>query len=160
MLFDFSIHICYNEAWYEKTLLNKERIEGVIMAKKEITEEVQELVETELRKGASNSRIANLLDLPYKNAVEIIDAIKENLRPDVGDEIIFTFRDEAMEGVIEKLLTNSAIVTINWDHSAKRMHDLMEEKTVVNFKDIEGFKSQVNEEENDGKIYIQNNENE
>lgn len=129
------------------------------MAKKEITEEVQELVETELRKGASNSRIANLLDLPYKEAVEIIDTIKENLRPDVGDEIIFTFREEPMEGTIEKLLTNSAIVKINWDHSTERMHDLVEEKTVVNFKDIEGFKSQVNEEEDDdGKLYVQEKE--
>jgi uncharacterized protein YkvS len=129
------------------------------MAKKEITEEVQELVETELRKGASNSRIANLLDLPYKEAVDIIDTIKENLRPDVGDEIIFTFRDEPMEGTIEKLLTNSAIVKINWDNSTERMHDLMEEKTVVNFKDIEGFKSQVNEdEENDGKLYVKENQ--
>jgi len=117
------------------------------VAKVEITAEVQELVETELRKGASNSRIANLLDLPYKEAVEIIDTIKENLRPDVGDEIIFTFREEPMEGKIEKLLTNSAIVKINWTHSAERMHDLVEEKTVVNFKDIEGFKSQINEEE-------------
>ena len=51
-----------------------------------------------------------------------------------------------MEGVIEKLLTNSAIVRINWNHSAERMHDLVEEKTVVNFKDIEGFKNQVDEE--------------
>ncbi|GEK88103.1 hypothetical protein SAMN04488100_10161 [Alkalibacterium putridalgicola] len=117
------------------------------MAKVEITAEVQELVETELRKGASNSRIANLLDLPYKEAVEIIDTIKENLRPDVGDEIIFTFREEPMEGKIEKLLTNSAIVKINWTHSAERMHDLVEEKTVVNFKDIEGFKSQINDDD-------------
>lgn len=119
------------------------------MAKNDISDEVQKLVETELRKGASNSRIANLLDLPYKEAVEIIDTIKENLRPDVGDEIVFSFRDEAMEGTIEKLLTNSAIVKINWDYSAERMHDLMEEKTVVNFKDIEGFKSQINENDED-----------
>lgn len=117
------------------------------MAENQISEEVRVLVETELRKGASNSRIANLLELPYKEAVEIIDTIKENLRPDVGDEIIFSFREEPMEGVIEKLLTNSAIVRINWSHSSKNMFDLMEEKTVVNFKDIEGFKSQINEEE-------------
>ncbi|MCC5894931.1 MAG: DUF2187 family protein [Alkalibacterium sp.] len=116
------------------------------VAKEEITAEVQQLVETELRKGASNSRIANLLDLPYKEAVEIIESIKEDLRPDVGDEIVFSFRDEPMEGVIEKLLTNSAIVRINWNHSAERMHDLVEEKTVVNFKDIEGFKNQLDEE--------------
>ena len=40
------------------------------MAEAKITTEIQDLVETELRKGASNSRIANLLDLPYKEAVE------------------------------------------------------------------------------------------
>ena len=50
------------------------------VAKVEITAEVQDLVETELRKGASNSRIANLLDLPYKEAVEIIDTIKEKFK--------------------------------------------------------------------------------
>lgn len=117
------------------------------VAKVKVTAEVQQLVETELRKGASNSRIANLLDLPYKEAVEIIDSIKEGLVPDVGDEIVFSFRDEPMEGTIEKLLTNSAIVRINWKHSTKRMHDLVEEKTVVNYKDIEGFKNQIDEEE-------------
>lgn len=116
------------------------------MADMKITDEVQTLVETELRKGASNSRIANLLELDYKEAVKIIDTIKENLRPDVGDEIVFTFRDEPMEGEIEKLLTNSAIVRINWENSSKNMLDLMEEKTVVNFKDIEGFKYQVSED--------------
>lgn len=116
------------------------------MAKVKITAEVQQLVETELRKGASNSRIANLLNLPYKEAVEIIETIKENLRPDVGDEIIFSFRDEPMEGTIEKLLTNSAIVRINWKKSTARMHDLVEEKTVVNFKDIEGFKNQIDDD--------------
>ncbi len=116
------------------------------VAKVKITAEVQQLVETELRKGASNSRIANLLNLPYKEAVEIIETIKENLRPDVGDEIIFSFRDEPMEGTIEKLLTNSAIVRINWKNSTARMHDLVEEKTVVNFKDIEGFKNQIDDD--------------
>src|SRR5699024_10957020 len=54
--------------------------------------------------------IANLLDLPYKEAVEIIDTIKENIRPKVGEDIAFKFRGEHMEGTIEKLLTNSAIV--------------------------------------------------
>lgn len=116
------------------------------MADMKITDEVQNLVETELRKGASNSRIANLLELDYKDAVKIIDTIKENLRPDVGDQIVFTFREEPMEGEIEKLLTNSAIVRIDWSNSSKSMLDLMEEKTVVNFKDIEGFKYQVSED--------------
>lgn len=117
------------------------------MAKPKITNEIQNLVETELRKGASNSRIANLLELDYKEAVEIIETIKENLRPDIGDVITFSFRDEPMEGKIEKLLTNSAIVRIDWENSTKDLYDLMEEKTVVNFKDIEGFKYQVNEED-------------
>lgn len=109
------------------------------MADVKITDETQELVETELRKGASNSRIANLLDLPYKEAVEIIDAIKEKIRPEVGEDIAFTFRGEQMEGTIDKLLTNSAIVTVDWDNSPKHLYDLMEEKTVVNFKDIDAF---------------------
>ena len=109
------------------------------MAEEKITPKIQELVETELRKGASNSRIANLLDLPYKEAVEIIDTIKENIRPKVGEDIAFKFRGEHMEGTIEKLLTNSAIVVIDWDNSPKHLYDLMEEKTVVNFKDIDAF---------------------
>ncbi|WP_018658660.1 DUF2187 family protein [Allofustis seminis] len=109
------------------------------MAEIKITQEVQDLVETELRKGASNSRIANLLELPYKKAVEIIETIKENIRPEVGQVIKFQFRGEYMQGRIEKLLTNSAIVVIDWENSAKRMYDLMEEKTVVNFKDIQEF---------------------
>lgn len=109
------------------------------MADVKITDETQQLVETELRKGASNSRIANLLDLPYKEAVEIIDAIKEKIRPEVGEDIAFTFRGEHMEGTIEKLLTNSAIVRIDWNNSPNHLYDLMEEKTVVNFKDIDAF---------------------
>lgn len=109
---------------------------------KKVSNEVQKLVEKELRKGASNSRIANLLGLPYSEAVELIEQIKESLRPEVGDEIIFTFRGEHMKGVIDKLLTNSAVVTVHWDESSKKMFDLVEEKTIVNFKDIEGFVEQ------------------
>lgn len=109
------------------------------LAKEKITPEIQELVETELRKGASNSRIANLLDLPYKKAVVIIDEIKELIRPEIGENISFTFRGEHMEGTIEKLLTNSAIVKIDWDNSPTHLYDLMEERTVVNFKDIKAF---------------------
>jgi len=112
------------------------------LADVEITPETQDIVETELRKGASNSRIANLLDLPYKEAVKIIDAVKEKIRPEVGEDIAFTFRGEHMEGTIDKLLTNSAIVTIDWDNSPQHLYDLMEEKTVVNFKDIDAFLKQ------------------
>ncbi len=111
----------------------------IVLAKDKITPKIQKLVETELRKGASNSRIANLLDLPYKEAVVIIDAIKELIRPEVGENIAFTFRDEHMEGTIEKLLVNSAIVKVDWDNSPKHLYDLMEERTVVNFKDIKAF---------------------
>lgn len=111
----------------------------IILAENKITPEIQELVETELRKGASNSRIANLLDLPYKKAVVIIDEVKELIRPEVGENIAFTFRDEHMEGTIEKLLTNSAIVKVDWDNSPSHLYDLMEERTVVNFKDIKAF---------------------
>jgi len=121
-------------------LLNEERL--ILLADVEITPETQDIVETELRKGASNSRIANLLDLPYKEAVKIIDAVKEKIRPEVGEDIAFTFRGEHMEGTIDKLLTNSAIVTIDWDNSPQHLYDLMEEKTVVNFKDIDAFLKQ------------------
>jgi len=114
----------------------------ILLADVKITPETQDIVETELRKGASNSRIANLLDLPYKEAVKIIDAIKEKIRPEVGEDIAFTFRGEHMEGTIDKLLTNSAIVTVDWDNSPEHLYDLMEEKTVVNFKDIDAFLKQ------------------
>lgn len=80
-----------------------------------------------------------MLELPYEEAVEIIETIKEEVRPDVGEEIAFTFRGEHMEGTIEKLLVNSAIVRIDWNSSPKHLYDLMEEKTVVNFKDIDAY---------------------
>ncbi|MCI3029899.1 MAG: DUF2187 family protein [Desemzia incerta] len=102
-----------------------------------ITKEIQSLVEVELRKGASNSRIATLLGVPYNEAVEMIEEIKLSFKPDVGDKIIFTFRDEKMAGVIIKLLKNSAVVDISWDLSSEKMKDLMEDRTIVNFKDIE-----------------------
>ncbi|WP_027109112.1 DUF2187 family protein [Lacticigenium naphthae] len=114
-----------------------------------ITPEIQSLVETELRKGASNSRIANLLGLPYNEAVEMIEEIKESFRPEVGDEILFSFRGEKMRGVIEKLLTNSAVVLIKWNESSEKMHDLVEEKTIVNFKDIEEYVTNSNEPTNE-----------
>src|SRR5699024_1627983 len=119
----------------------------IVLAEEKITPKIQDLVETELRKGASNSRIANLLDLPYKEAVEIIDKIKEKIRPEVGENIAFKFRGEHMEGTIEKLLVNSAIVNIDWDNSPKHLYDLMEEKTVVNFKDIDAFLKTFNMED-------------
>lgn len=99
--------------------------------------EIQKVVETELRKGSSNSRIAKLLDEDYEDAVKIIDFVKEDVRPEVGATIRFTFRNEEMTGTIEKLLDNSSLVKIDWDRSAKDMYDLLETHTIVNFKDID-----------------------
>ncbi|MGB3161226.1 DUF2187 domain-containing protein [Carnobacterium sp.] len=104
-----------------------------------ITKEIQSLVEVELRKGASKSRIATLLGVPYDEANEIIDEIKASFRPDLGDKIIFLFRDEKMAGTIIKLLNNSAVVEIYWEKSSEKMKDIMESKTIVNFKDIVEF---------------------
>lgn len=104
-----------------------------------ITKEIQSLVEVELRKGASKSRIATLLGVPYDEAIEIIDRIKASFRPELGDKIIFSFRDEKMAGTIVKLLSNSAVVEIFWEKSSDKMKDIMETKTIVNFKDIEEF---------------------
>ncbi len=108
------------------------------MAKK-ITKETQSMVENQLRKGTSNSRIANLLGVSYEEALEVVNSIKESIRPELGDEIRFTFRDHKMVGTISKLLTNSAVVEINWDYSEDSMKDVIEEKTIVNFKDIDEF---------------------
>ena len=105
----------------------------------EISNETKAMIETELRKGTSNSRIANLLGVSYDQALEVVGAIKESIRPEVGDEIRFTFRDQQMVGIITKLLTNSAVVEIYWDLSSERMHDICENKTIVNFKDIIEF---------------------
>jgi hypothetical protein len=115
-----------------------ERNEGIYMGDK-ITKEIQSLVEVELRKGASKSRIATLLGVPYDEANEIIDEIKASFRPDLGDKIIFLFRDEKMAGTIIKLLNNSAVVEIYWEKSSEKMKDIMESKTIVNFKDIVEF---------------------
>ena len=46
-----------------------------------------------------------------------------------------------MAGTIIKLLNNSAVVEIYWDKSSDKMKDIMESKTIVNFKDIEEFVS-------------------
>ncbi|MCZ0716942.1 DUF2187 family protein [Aerococcus kribbianus] len=104
-----------------------------------LTSNMQSLVESELRRGTSKSRIAALLDLSYDDAIEIINEVKESVRPEVGDEIRFSFRDHEMIGIIEKLLTNSAVVEIYWDYSENVMRDICLEKTIVNFKDIKEF---------------------
>lgn len=107
--------------------------------KKNISKETQTMVEHELRKGTSNSRIANLLGVSYEEALEVVGSVKDAIRPDIGDEVRFTFRDHQMVGVIRKLLTNSAVVEIYWDLSSNTMKDICEDKTIVNFKDIDEF---------------------
>lgn len=106
---------------------------------KNLTSSMQSLVETELRRGTSKSRIAALLDLSYDNAIAVIEEVRDSVRPEVGDEIRFTFRDHQMTGIIQKLLTNSAVVKIYWQYSEKIMQDTCNEKTIVNFKDIDEF---------------------
>lgn len=104
-----------------------------------ITAKTRDLVKTELRKSSSNSRIAKLLDKEYEDAVAIIDFIKEDIRPEVGRVVQFTFREEKIVGKITRLLENSAVVSIDWDRSDTGMHELLEDRTNVNFKDIEEF---------------------
>lgn len=106
---------------------------------KRVTKEVKSTVETELRKGTSKSRIAHLLGVSYEEGVHIIMQVKESIRPEVGNKIRFTFREQEMIGVIWKLLSNSAVVVIDWDTSNSCMKDICESRTVVNFKDILEF---------------------
>ena len=71
--------------------------------------------------------------------VRIILQVKESIRPEVGNRIRFTFREQEMIGIIYKLLANSAIVVIDWNSSNTCMKDICESRTVVNFKDIVEF---------------------
>ena len=112
----------------------------------DISKETKTMIETQLRKGTSNSRIANLLGVSYEEALKVVESIKESIRPEVGDEIRFTFRDHKMVGMIQKLLINSAVVEIYWDSSEASMRDICEDKTIVNFKDIDEF---INAEKTD-----------
>ena len=100
-----------------------------------VTKKVQAIVETELRKGTTKSRIAHILGISY----EVIKKVKDSIRPDVGDRIHFTFRGQQMYGVIHKLLSNSAVVVIDWEASTTVMKDICEDRTIVNFKDIIEF---------------------
>ncbi|MDE1547859.1 DUF2187 domain-containing protein [Jeotgalibaca caeni] len=115
---------------------------------KKINKETQTMIEGQLRKGTSNSRIANLLGVSYEEALEVVGTIKESIRPELGDRIRFTFREHEMVGSITKLLTNSAVVEINWDYSSNVMKDICEDKTIVNFKDIIEFMGPEDEQEN------------
>ena len=106
---------------------------------KRVTKDVKSTVETELRKGTSKSRIAHLLGVSYDEGVRIILQVKESIRPEVGNRIRFTFREQEMIGIIYKLLANSAIVVIDWNEYNTCMKDICESRTVVNFKDIVEF---------------------
>ncbi|MDO4669945.1 MAG: DUF2187 domain-containing protein [Aerococcus sp.] len=108
-------------------------------SKVKLTAKTQALVESELRRGTSKSRIATLLDVPYDEAVTVIKRVKESVRPDIGDEVRFQFRRYTIVGRIEKLLNNSAVVWIYWNYSDRAMSDVLDERTVVNFKDIQEF---------------------
>ena len=112
--------------------------EAIEMALK-VTKKVQGIVETELRKGTSKSRIAHILGISYDHVLVVIKRVKDSIRPDVGDRIHFTFREQQMYGVIYKLLSNSAVVIIDWESSTTVMKDICEDRTIVNFKDIIEF---------------------
>ena len=112
--------------------------EAIEMALK-VTKKVQGIVETELRKGTTKSRIAHILGVSYEEVLVVIKRVKDSIRPDVGDRIHFTFRDQQMYGVIYKLLSNSAVVIIDWNSSTTVMKDICEDRTIVNFKDIIEF---------------------
>ena len=112
--------------------------EAIEMALK-VTKKVQGIVETELRKGTSKSRIAHILGISYEEVLVVIKRVKASIRPDVGDRIHFTFREQQMYGVIYKLLSNSAVVIIDWESSTTVMKDICEDRTIVNFKDIIEF---------------------
>ena len=112
--------------------------EAIEMALK-VTKKVQGIVETELRKGTSKSRIAHILGISYEEVLVVIKRVKDSIRPDVGDRIHFTFREQQMYGVIYKLLSNSAVVIIDWESSTTVMKDICEDRTIVNFTDIIEF---------------------
>lgn len=128
-----------------------------------LNKEQRNLIEKELRRGTSKSRIASLLDVNYETGLKMIENVKESIRPDIGDKISFQFRGSDMAGIITKLLSNSAVVEIYWQESDPMMKDIIEDKTIVNFKDIIEFIKLPPQEEDKGLILdpqptISNNE--
>lgn len=120
------------------------------MATSNVTAKERKLIEKELRRGTSKSRIATLLNVDYEDGLEKIKKVKETIRPDVGSQITFKFRESDMTGIIIKLLTNSAVVEIYWAKSDPAMRDICEDRTIVNFKDIESFVTLPPQEEDEG----------
>lgn len=119
-----------------------------------VTKKQRKLIEHELRRGTSRSRIAALLDVEYEEGAKLIDAVQESIRPDVKDQIKFEFRDGEMYGIISKLLENSAVVEIYWDLSDRSKEDILETRTIVNFKDIKEF-ADLPEQPEDKKIIFE-----
>ena len=122
------------------------------MEKNKLSEEQRALIEKELRRGTSKSRIAALLDVSYETGIELIEEVKIDVRPEIGSQITFNFRESSMTGIITKLLTNSAVVEIYWQKSDPAMKDVCEDRTIVNFKDIVSFVNLPPQEEDDSLI--------
>lgn len=123
------------------------------MSTSKVTESERKIIERELRRGTSKSRIATILDVDYEEGLEKIGSVKDVIRPEVGNQIEFNFRDSKMTGIIIKLLTNSAVVEIYWQKSDITMRDICEDRTIVNFKDIESFVSLPPQEEDDDIMF-------
>lgn len=138
--------------WYNRRQCYVIHQRGDTNMVKKVTKEQHQLIEHELRRGTSRSRIATLLDVDYDEGVKMIEYVQESVRPDIGDKITFTFRDVGMAGIITKLLTNSAVVEIYWNESDESMRDIIEDRTIVNFKDIVEFIKLPPQDEDKGLV--------
>nr|WP_282919948.1 DUF2187 domain-containing protein [Ignavigranum ruoffiae] len=125
---------------------------GINVTDNNLNKDQSALIERELRRGTSKSRIAALLDVSYEEGMDLISAVKDNIRPEIGNQITFKFRESSMTGIITKLLTNSAVVEIYWQRSDPAMKDLCEDRTIVNFKDIVSFVDLPPQAEDDGIV--------
>lgn len=123
------------------------------MSAENVTASERKIIERELRRGTSKSRIAAILDVDYDKGLIKIESVKDKIRPEVGNQIEFKFRDSKMTGIIIKLLTNSAVVEIYWSKSDIMMRDICEDRTIVNFKDIESFVSLPEQAEDEDVMF-------
>lgn len=123
------------------------------MSTENVTASERKIIERELRRGTSKSRIATILDVDYEKGLVKIESVKDKIRPEVGNQIEFKFRDSKMTGIIIKLLTNSAVVEIYWSKSDITMRDICEDRTIVNFKDIESFVSLPEQAEDEDVMF-------
>lgn len=123
------------------------------MSAENVTASERKIIERELRRGTSKSRIATILDVDYEKGLVKIESVKDKIRPEIGNQIEFKFRDSKMTGIIIKLLTNSAVVEIYWSKSDITMRDICEDRTIVNFKDIESFVSLPEQAEDEDVMF-------